>query len=244
MSPVFQKTDIAQGGHYELMRTKWKLSKGKAKERWQSVLDPSARLSDEKWHHGRSCKVQTARLACTWHNSVPSPAVQETCESLSREITRGSSGTRGTSGEGCCECEDGAGVNVSLKRENWKSTPIRRSLCLWPQAWLPHTCSRHMSPGTSLEDSMLDNLTSPWEKLPGDVNWGSFHWTDQQIPKYVTVRAANWRACAPLSSSSEVPIYVTCEVPQISWQRRSLIHKTGPQQIGRKKELNKGMCPR
>ena len=38
-------------------------------------------------------------------------------------------------------------------------------------------------------------------------------------------------------SSSEPPIYVACEVPQISWQRRSLIHKTGPQQTVRKKDL-------
>jgi hypothetical protein len=52
MSPVFQKTDIAQAGHYQPVRTKQKLSKGKAKERRQSVLEPSARLSDEKWYHG------------------------------------------------------------------------------------------------------------------------------------------------------------------------------------------------
>jgi len=113
-----------------------------------------------------------------------------------------------------------------------------------PKLGSHNTCSRHMSPGTSLEDSMLDNLTSTWEKLPGDANWGSFNWTDQQIPDHVTVRPANWRACAPLSSSSEPLICVSCDVPQISWQRRSLIYKTGPQETVRKKELNEGMCPK
>lgn len=58
MSPVFQKTDIAQTGHYQPMRTKLKLSKGNAKERCQSLLEPSARLSNEKWPHGSPARCR------------------------------------------------------------------------------------------------------------------------------------------------------------------------------------------